>query len=86
MMLLEGNGFIKVLTPMKATVWSPVSIHHCILKMCFYYELTFLSSIKLCFSELNSARQLKWASQNMINLTCRISLGPLNEGEVGNVT
>ena len=27
MMLLEGNGFIKVLTPMKATVWSHVDIY-----------------------------------------------------------
>lgn len=34
MMLLEGNGFIKVLAPMKATVWSHVDIYKfCVLKM-----------------------------------------------------
>lgn len=35
MMLLEGNGFIKVLTPMKATVWSHADIYKllCLKKM-----------------------------------------------------
>lgn len=37
MMLLQGNGFIKVLTPMEATVWSHVAIYKflCLKNVCF---------------------------------------------------
>lgn len=52
MMLLEGNGFIKGLTPMKATVWSHVEIYKL---LCL--ELAFFFPLKFCFLERNSALQ-----------------------------
>lgn len=55
MMLLEGNGFIKVLTPMRAAVWVPVVL----VTGCLEWELALLFHVESCFSGLNSTRQGK---------------------------
>lgn len=83
-MLLEGNGFIKVLTPMKATVWSHVDIYKllCLKNVCFWNELA--SSLSNSVSQSGTLPVSENGLHKMLQIDVPGSLGPRNENKMGN--